>query len=245
MSEPSQHQVLSRGSRTFGGAAPARWGLFKGLITGAAIEVPTLAATVWVLARLGIGDPDVSFMRIVRLTAVFAGFAAVITAGGIGRLAAHASAEGGRRRAMIVAARAHAAASAGLVIIAAIPHGMLPASSWGWLPLPAAGAIAGALCGLAIGGICGGTAPVGLGDVWSLARRPGGKLRQLLSPDDLVKLGASLRTRTSSLFEGIFDPAPLPPEAAADTPKTADTTASSSSPPADPPPTDPPPAGPK
>ncbi|MGE0871646.1 MAG: hypothetical protein AB7P03_24010 [Kofleriaceae bacterium] len=194
-------------------AAPARWGFSKGFLTGAAIEVPALAATVWVLARLGIGDPDVGFMRIARLTAIFAGVAAVITAGGIGRLAAHASAEGGRRRAMIVAARAHAAAGAGLAIIAAIPHGMLPPSPLGWLPLPAAGAISGAVCGLVIGAICGGTAPVSLGDMWSLARRPGGRLRRLLSPEDLARLGSSLRTRTSSLFEGIFDPAPLPPDA--------------------------------
>lgn len=193
-------------------SAPAPWGFWKGLLTGAAIEIPALAATVWVLAHAGFGDPDAEIMRIVRLTTVFAGVAAVLTAGGIGRLAAHASAEGGRRRAVFVAARAHAVASAGLVMIAAIPLGHLPATSWGFLPLPLAGLVCGAVCGSLIGLVCGGAAPVGFGDVWSLARRPTDALRQLVSPEDIVKLGTSLRTRTTNLFEGIFEPAAKRPE---------------------------------
>lgn len=190
---------------------PASWGFTKGLLTGAAIEIPVLAATVWLLAVFGVGAQDVPFMQIMRLTAAFAGVAALLTAGGIGRLAAHAAVEG-RGRAMWVAARAHAAASAGLVIIAAIPHGGLPMNPWGWLPLPAAGLVAGALCGLLIGAVCGGAAPVNLADVWSLARKPTDAIGQLLGPRDLVKLGAALRDRTTHLFEGIFEPAPKPPE---------------------------------
>jgi hypothetical protein len=177
--------------------------MLKGLLTGAATEIPVLAATVWVLSRAGYGDPEVTFMRIIRLTAVFAGIAAVLTAAGIGRLAAHASGAGGRPRAILVAARAHAVASAGLVMIAAIPHGHLPEHSLGWLPIPLAGMISGALCGALIGAVCGGATPVSLGDA----------LRHLLSPEDLIRLGASLRTRTTSLFEGIFEPAPPPPPA--------------------------------
>jgi len=193
-------------------SAPAPWGFFKGLLTGAAIEIPALAATVWVLARLGVGDQSAELMRIMRLTTVFAGIAALFTAGGIGRLAAYASAEGGRRRAIFVAARAHAVASAGLVVIAAIPLGHLPETSWGFVPLPLAGLVCGAVCGAVIGAVCGGVAPVGLGDVWSLARRPTDVLRQLVSPEDIVKLGSSLRTRTTHLFEGIFEPAAKRPE---------------------------------
>src|SRR5690606_39655504 len=89
-------------------ACPPRWAFFKGLLTGVVIEVPALATGVWLLARLGVGDPDAAFMRILRLTAVFAGIAAVLTAAGIGRLAAHASVEsgGGRRTAIRVARRA-------------------------------------------------------------------------------------------------------------------------------------------
>jgi len=192
-------------------AIPARWGFWKGLVTGAALEIPVLAATVWALARAGIGDPDASFMHIMRLTTVFAGLAALLTAGGIGRLAASASATGGRRRAVWVAARAHAVASAGLVLIAAIPHGHLPSHASGWYPLPLAGLAAGLACGATIGAVCGGATPVGFADVWSLARKPTVVLQKLLSPEDIVRLGAALGTRTRHLFEGMFEPAPPPP----------------------------------
>jgi len=192
-------------------AIPARWGFWKGLLTGAAIEIPAIAGTVWVLSRLGIGDPTLELMPILRLTTVFAGLAALLTAGGIGRLAAHAGSVGGRRRAAFVAARAHAFASAGLVLIAAVPHGHLPAEPLGFLPIALAGLVTGAACGGLIGVVCGGATPVVLSEVWSIARRPSDALRQLLSPDDIAKLGSALRARTSTLFEGMFDPAPPPP----------------------------------
>jgi len=197
-------------------AFPPRWGFFKGLVTGAVIEVPALATGVWLLARLGVGDPDAPFMRMLRLTAVFAGLAAILTAAGIGRLAAYASVDrigGGRRRAITVAARAHAAASVALVIIAAIPIGHMPGHSLRWLAYPFAGGLVGAACGAAIGVVCGGAAPVGFSDVFALARTPGAALRQLLDPEDLVKLGAAVRQRTTHLFEGMFEPAKQrPPE---------------------------------
>jgi hypothetical protein len=179
------------------------------------VEIPVLVATVWGLARLGIGNPEVGVMQLTRLTTVFAGLAALLTAGGIGRLAAQASIErgGGRPRAMMVAARAHAFASAGLVIIAAIPHGHLPGRTWAALALPGAGLIAGAVVGALIGAVCGGLAPVSLGEVMALARRPSDALRQLLDPDDLVRFGAAVRDRTTQMFDGMFDPAAPPPPA--------------------------------
>ena len=188
-----------------------RWGFWKGLLTGAVIEVPALSATVWALAQLGYGNAEAPVMHIVRLTALFAGTAALLTAGGIGRLAAYASVDGGRRRAMWVAGRAHAVAGAGLVLIAAIPQGQLPGHSLDWLAFPAGGLVAGGLCGVLIGIVCGGTAPVELADVWSLARKPSEALRSWLDPRELVRLGAAVRHRTTNLFEGMFDPAPLPP----------------------------------
>ncbi|MEJ7604105.1 MAG: hypothetical protein WKG01_39940 [Kofleriaceae bacterium] len=160
----------------------------------------------------GIGDPDAGLMRIIRLTALFTGVAALLTAGGIGRLAAYASVQGGRRRAMFVAARAHAIASAGLIVIATIPHGHLPGKlSWAWVALPAAGIPAGMLCGALIGMVCSSATPLGISEVWSLAQRPGDALKNLLDPRDLVKLGTVLRDRTSTLFEGLFDPQPAAP----------------------------------
>ena len=168
---------------------------------------------VWVAQQLGLGDPDVGFLRIMWLTAIFAGIAALFTAGGIGRLAAQVVVERGRKRALFQAARAHAIAGAGLVLIATIPHGGLPADRWGWVEIAAIGLVPGAVCGLVIGFVCSSASAVGLADVWSLTvSRPSGALRQLLDPRDIVKLGAALRTRTSTLFDGIFEPAEKPPD---------------------------------
>lgn len=207
---------------------PPRWGFSKGFLVGAVIEVPAITLAVWVLARLGFGDPDAAFMHVMRLTALFAGPAAVITAGGIGRLAAYGSIEkrGGRLRAVLVAARAHALASAGLVLIAAIPHGHLPGRhSLHWLAFPTGGLVVGAACGVIIGLVCGGAAPVTIGDVMALARRPTDALRHLLDPEDLVKLGSAVRERTSHLFAALFerdDPSKKPElEKPADQVKTA------------------------
>lgn len=213
MSDPNPINASARS----GGILPVhkpRWAFSKGLLTGAAIEIPLVAVAVWVLARLGVGNPQVELMRIVRLTAVFAGPAALLTAGGIGRLAADAVVEVGRRGAVMRAMRAHAAAGAGLVVIAAIPHGELPGHSYAWLAFPGAGLVIGAVAGAVIGFVCTGQASiVQLVDVWSLARRPRVALRNLLDPEDLVRIGSALRTRTTNLFEGIFEPAPLPPKA--------------------------------
>lgn len=181
------------------------------MLTGLAVEVPVLTAAIWGLAQLGIGNSDAPVMQVMRLTTVFAGVAAIFTAGGIGRLSAYASIDGGRRRAMFVAARAHAVASAGLAMIAALPQGHLPERPILWLAFPAAGVVGGAACGAVIGLVCGGTAPVELSDVWSLARRPSEALFGWLDPRELVRLGAAVRNRTSHLFEGLFEPAPPPP----------------------------------
>src|SRR5438132_6552057 len=147
MSDPKLNPVTKRTSKEIPAVAPPRWGFVKGALTGAVIEVPALAAAVWLLARMGIGDPDVAFMRILRIGAVFAGIAALFTAGGIGRLAAYTSIERGRQRAIVVAARAHAVATAGLVIIALIPHGHLPTHRALWAGLPVIGAGFRAVCG--------------------------------------------------------------------------------------------------
>ncbi|MDQ3340800.1 MAG: hypothetical protein M4D80_37050 [Myxococcota bacterium] len=199
-----------RTAREIPGQKP-RWAFFKGLLTGAAIEIPLIAATVWLVARLGIGNPDVGFMPVMRLAAVFTGVAALLTAGGIGRLAAYTSVEKGRRHGILVATRTHAVATAALVVIAAIPHGHIDFKDFSWLMLPITGLLAGAFCGAVIGTVCTAATSVGLADVWSATMKPTEALRSLLSPGDLVRLGSALRTRTSAMFEGIFDPAPKRP----------------------------------
>jgi hypothetical protein len=207
MPDPADTSVSTRLPVAF----PPRWGFFKGLLTGAVVEVPAISLGVWLLARFGVGNRDAGFMAILRLTAVFAGVAALLTAAGIGRLAAQAG-QLGRRRAVVVAARAHAAAGAGLVLIAAIPHGHLPGHSWLWLAILLMGAVIGTACGAVIGLVCGGVAPIGFSDVFALARTPGAALRQLLDPEDLIKLGSAVRQRTTRVFEGMFEPAKRPPD---------------------------------
>ena len=204
-------------------AYPPRWGFFKGLLTGAVIEVPGLTGGVWLLAHLGVGDRNASWMHILRLTTVFAGVAALFTAAGIGRLAAYASVDkiGGRRHAMTIAGRAHAAAGAGLILLAAIPLGHFPERHIAWLLIPLMGALIGALCGAIIGAVCSGPSPVRIADLMGLAiRRPSEALRQLLDPEDLVKLGAAVRHRTTRVFEGMFEPARKPPAPPPDKPES-------------------------
>lgn len=208
---PPMPRPTTRSSREIPVGRP-RWAFSKGVLVGAAIEVPAITAAVWVIAQLGVGDPEVGFFRMMWLTAVFAGVAALFTAGGIGRLAASVVMERGRKRAVFQAARAHAIAGAGLVLIAVIPHGNVPSARLDWIWVAALGLIPGALCGATIGWVCSSVTPlVGFSDVWSLAKRPAGGLRQLLDPRDIVKLGTALRSRTTGLFEGIFEPAPPPP----------------------------------
>lgn len=190
-----------------------RWAFSKGVLVGMAVEVPAISFGVWTAQQLGIGDPEVGFLRIMWLTAIFAGIAALFTAGGIGRLAAQVVVEKGRGRALFQAARAHAIAGAGLVVIATIPHGGLPLDRIGWVELALIGLLPGAACGLVIGFVCSSASHVGLADVWSMTvSRPSGAIRQLLDPRDIVKLGTALRTRTSTLFDGIFEPAQKPPD---------------------------------
>jgi hypothetical protein len=96
------------------------------------------------------------------------------------------------------------------VLIAAIPHGHLPEARSQWAYMMAMGAATGAVCGALIGVVCGGAANA-LGNVVALARRPTEVLQAILYPEQLVKLGAAVRTRTTTLFEGLFDPAPPAP----------------------------------
>lgn len=192
---------------------PARWGFWKGLGAGAVVEIPAISGSVWLSGWL-IGRPAAPFANILRLTALFAGVAALLTAGGIGRLAAYSpisKSRGGRYRAALVAARAHAVASLALVFIAALPHRHLPAHIAGWLALFGIGALIGAGTGAAIGLICSGPAPVGIADVVALARKPGHALHELIDPEDLRHLGAALRDRTEQLLTGMFEPVQPPP----------------------------------
>ena len=121
--------------------------------------VPAIALVVWLLAHVGVGNPDAGLIEVLRLTVVFAGPAAVLTAGGVGRLAAQAGAARDRRHAAWVGGRTLAVAGAGLVVLAAIPLDGLPEAWPGWTALLLAGALIGAAGGVLLGLVVGGPVP--------------------------------------------------------------------------------------
>jgi hypothetical protein len=85
---------------------------------------------------------------------VFAGLPAVLTTGGIGRLAARAGRPGEPRRAFrgaLAALPPFAVAGAGLVILTVVPLGALPQGGLGWALTCAAGIVAGALAAAVLG----------------------------------------------------------------------------------------------
>jgi len=135
---------------------PPPFAFFKGVALGLVVVIPAIAATVWALTKVGVIGRSVTMVEAIRMTTLFTGVAAVLTAGGIGRLAAFASTTpGGRRAAVIQAARVQAIAGAGLTLIAAIPFGHLPSRVIAWLWIGAAGALTGAVAGAVIGYVCG------------------------------------------------------------------------------------------
>jgi hypothetical protein len=182
------------------------WAFTKGLIAGAVLVVPVIAACVWLLGRMGYANPTLPMLKSIRSTAVFAGVAAILTAGGVGRIAAQAAMEDGatRKRPLVVATRAFAVAGAGLTMVAAIPHGHLPDHWSGWLAISVFGALAGAACGVVIGAVCGGAAQLGLTDVVALARWPTDALRALLEPEDLAAAVKHGRRRRRITFPFLF-----------------------------------------
>ena len=130
-------------------ASPPRWAFGRGALVGFVVGIPTVALSVMVLARLGIGDPSRSVREVLRLTLIFAGAPLVLTTGGIARVAARA-ASAGTAHSWRAGALTGAGAGPGFMILAAIPIGSLPESSWGWLWYLPAGAVPGAAIGLLI-----------------------------------------------------------------------------------------------
>jgi hypothetical protein len=216
------------------------WAFTKGFIAGAVVVIPAIAATVWALAKLGMGDPELRLLTSIRVSTLFIGIPAVVTAGGVGRLAAQAATEHNAtpRRPLVVASRAFACAGAGLTVIASIPFGHLPEHWPGFLVIAIAGAASGALCGLVIGAVCGGAAPIGLTDVMALARWPTDALRALLEPEDLAAVaGAPKRKRRITipfLFPAPKSPPPAAPAETASSDPSGTPSASTATPPAKP-----------
>jgi hypothetical protein len=126
---------------------------------GFLVVIPLISLAIFAAAQAGIGEYTPGVIAVVRLVSIFAGLPALATAGGVGRLAAEASLEGGRPRAMWVAGRAMAVGGAGLVIIGAIPCEVTPLDWPGWVILALVGLVVGAASGAVIGLACGGPVP--------------------------------------------------------------------------------------
>ena len=132
---------------------PPPYSFLKGSILGLVVFIPLTAMALWLLAQIGIGDRGASYVRLIAFVAVFAGLPAILTAGGIGRVAARAAVEPGRRqsRAVAIAALDAAICGAGLVLLGVVPLGEVPGSLDHWLWITGVGAAAGALGGVVIG----------------------------------------------------------------------------------------------
>ncbi len=194
-----------------------RWSFFKGLVVGAIVEVPAFTGALWWLGRQKLLAPS-EFMHLLRLTATFAGVAAVLTAGGVGRVAANASIRGGggRWRSTYVAAATHGVAGIGLAIIAAVAAELFTPVHASWIWTGIAGVVAGTACGALVGVMCGGPSPIRATDLYALAKKPTDALFHILDPDDLIRLGVKVKDRatqvTTDLMDGLFDPAERPPD---------------------------------
>jgi hypothetical protein len=132
-----------------------RGAFVRGAITGLVLAVPATAAVVYLLSRHGIGgDATAPFARVIAFTAVFAGLPALLSAGGIGRVAARAATGNVRRplaAAILAAMLPFGAAVAGLVFLTIVPLGALPATAEDWAIAAGAGVGAGIACGVVLG----------------------------------------------------------------------------------------------
>lgn len=191
---------------------PAPWAFAKGVLVGGIVEIPALSAATYLLAKLAASQ--VLAMEIVRTTTLFAGLPALVTAGGLGRLAAHECARNDRRSAILHTCAVHAVAGVMLVLIAAIAQDLWPPSVWAWGALLGVGVVAGGGAGAAVGVVCAGATPRQVTDVLSLVRLPAATLRQLIESEDLGRLGAAVRHRASLVFDGLLEPAAPRPEEA-------------------------------
>jgi hypothetical protein len=127
----------------------------RGAIVAMMVALPATAGAAMFLSSIDVGgDPLAPFERVLAFAAVFAGVPALISIGGVGRLAARASAFAPRRRtaaAISAALPACGAIGAGLTILTLVPLGAVPASTEDWALAAGAGVVAGFVPGAILG----------------------------------------------------------------------------------------------
>jgi len=133
---------------------PPAGAFLRGALVGIVVVLPLVIVVVFLMSRIGIGDPGTSFGRIAKFAAMFAALPAALTSGGVARVAGRAallSDEPNILAACKAGAVAFAPAGVGLVLLTALPLGKLPEQPWQWIWIAVIGASAGALAGIAIG----------------------------------------------------------------------------------------------
>ena len=114
-----------------------------------------MALTSLAAGWLGLCGGSDTLPRALQAAFVFAGFPALLTGAGVGRLAARAATvnqpEPDSRYAGKVGARQMAMAGGGLIILAALPLGNPPEGIFGWIGLVLLGAVSGWVCGTVVG----------------------------------------------------------------------------------------------
>ena len=120
---------------------------------GLGVTLPLLCCAFMILARAGV-VADQPGVRLARFAMIFVGLPALLTGGGVARLAAHRTLEvpGYRvvRTAFARATPAMAVAGAGLIVLLGVPLGGLPEEPWRWSFIGLAGLISGIPAGLVI-----------------------------------------------------------------------------------------------
>lgn len=155
--EASGDAVVAAAAEPTAGMEPGRppHAFLKGAVLGLLLLVPLTALAVYVLGRLGIGDPQASYYSIIAFAAVFAGLPAMVTAGGVGRAAASALVRPGERGGPAACTRVATIDSAltgvGLVLLTVVPLGEVPTEVGTWVWIIVLGAATGALGGFVLG----------------------------------------------------------------------------------------------
>jgi hypothetical protein len=151
---PRRRRAVTAVSQIARRAIP-RGAFVRGAMIGLVVGLPAIAGIAFLLSFLEIGgDPTAPFARVIAFASVFAGIPALISAGGIGRLVARASAANPQRpvaAAIFAAVLPFAAVGAGLAILTIVPLGAIPATPADWAMTAGAGAVAGIVAGAILG----------------------------------------------------------------------------------------------
>lgn len=151
---PPTREVRARTETAALPVPPPPFGFLKGAVLGLVLLLPLAALACYLLARIGIGDPDTSYTQVISFVAVFGGLPGILSAGGVGRVAARtavAPRRGGTGWSILVSAAACTVIGAGVVILSVVPLGEVPTTSERWLWITGFGGGAGLMCGIMIG----------------------------------------------------------------------------------------------